>query len=103
MIVQITNSGDDVRSQQFDLQIPGGGVGLFNGCSSQWNSSSNGWDHRYGGVSSRGECYALPESIRAGCLFRFDWFKGADNPRMTYSRVQYPAQLVAITGCSRRG
>ncbi|CAF0989411.1 unnamed protein product [Didymodactylos carnosus] len=101
MIVQVTNSGDDVRPHQFDLQIPGGGVGLFNGCRPQWNSPANGWGQVYGGVSSRQECDALPEPIRAGCEFRFDWFKQADNPTMTYSRVKCPAELTGITGCSR--
>jgi len=100
MIVQITNSGSDVSPNQFDLQIPGGGVGINNGCLSQWNSPTNGWGQQYGGVGSRQECYSLPSQIRDGCLFRFDWFKGADNPTMMYSKVRCPAELVAITGCS---
>ena len=93
MIVQVTNSGSDVHPNQFDLQIPGGGVGIFNGCSAQWNAGPNGWGQRYGGVSSRQECYALPDAIRDGCFFRFDWFRGADNPRMVYSRVKCPQDL----------
>ncbi|CAG0900644.1 unnamed protein product [Darwinula stevensoni] len=101
MIVQVTNSGGDVNANQFDLQIPGGGVGIFNGCQSQWNAPPDGWGNRYGGVSSRQACDALPQQIRDGCYFRFDWFRGADNPSMTYSKVQCPAELVAITGCSR--
>ncbi|CAF4575135.1 unnamed protein product [Rotaria sp. Silwood2] len=101
MIVQIVNSGSDVSANQFDLQIPGGGVGIFNGCTSQWKSPSEGWGRRYGGVSSRQECYNLPPAIRDGCFFRFDWFKGADNPNMVYSRVQCPQELVKRTGCSR--
>ncbi|CAF1292597.1 unnamed protein product [Rotaria sordida] len=101
MIVQVTNSGDDLKPHQFDLQIPGGGVGKFNGCTTQWNAPGNGWGERYGGVSSRDACFGLPEAIRAGCFFRFDWFKGADNPTMTYSRVKCPAELVNISGCSR--
>ncbi len=43
MIVQVTNSGDDVGANQFDLQIPGGGVGLFNGCAPQWGAPGDGW------------------------------------------------------------
>ena len=36
MIVQATNIGADVEETQFDLMIPGGGVGLFGtGCHSQ--------------------------------------------------------------------
>jgi hypothetical protein len=30
-IVQITNTGGDLGDNHFDLQIPGGGVGIFNG------------------------------------------------------------------------
>jgi hypothetical protein len=101
MIVQVINTGADVGANQFDLQIPGGGVGMYNGCSSQWGASNNGWGQRYGGVGSRQECNALPKQIRDGCYFRFDWFKGADNPTMTYSKVKCPAELVAATGCSR--
>jgi hypothetical protein len=36
MIVQATNVGADVGEGQFDLAIPGGGVGLFNACTQQW-------------------------------------------------------------------
>lgn len=101
MIVQVTNSGDDVSHNQFDLQIPGGGVGIFNGCAPQWNAPPNGWGERYGGVTSRKECDALPNEIRAGCYFRFDWFQGADNPTMKYYRVKCPSELVAKSKCSR--
>lgn len=31
------------QNNHFDLQIPGGGVGLFNGCQSQWNAPADGW------------------------------------------------------------
>ena len=101
MIVQVTNSGVDVHPHQFDLQIPGGGVGIYNGCSSQWNAETDGWGQRSGGVTSREQCNTLPEPIRDGCFFRFDWFRGANNPSMTYSRVQCPSELVSVTGCSR--
>ncbi|CAF3545538.1 unnamed protein product [Rotaria sp. Silwood1] len=102
MIVQVTNSGSDVKANQFDLQIPGGGVGIHNGCDDQWNAPANGWGQLYGGVSSRDACFGLPAAIQAGCFFRFDWFKGANNPTMIYSKVQCPAELVNISGCSRR-
>ena len=101
MIVQVTNSGSDVHPNQFDLQIPGGGVGIFNGCSGQWGAGRDGWGQRYGGVSSRDQCSWLPEQIRQGCLFRFDWFRGADNPSMVYSRVKCPQEIIAVTGCKR--
>jgi hypothetical protein len=102
MIVQITNTGADVADGQFDLQIPGGGVGLFNACTKQWNAPQNGWGAQYGGVGSAAECNALPTQIRNGCQFRFgSWFQGANNPTMTYQRVKCPQQLTDISGCKR--
>ena len=85
----------------FDLQIPGGGVGIFNGCQSQFNAPSDGWGQRYGGVSSLSQCDALPDSLKSGCQFRFNWLGGADNPGVIFRRVYCPAELVAKTGCRR--
>lgn len=50
MVVQVTNTGSDLSKNNFDIAIPGGGVGLFNGCSNQWNAPVDGWGDRYGGV-----------------------------------------------------
>ena len=69
MIVQATNIGADVAEAQFDLMIPGGGVGLFQmGCHAQW-----GLDRRpevdigvqYGGMLSR--CQGCEEP-GTGCV-----------------------------------
>lgn len=40
MVVQAINIGYDVGGGQFDLLIPGGGVGAFNACSAQWGVSN---------------------------------------------------------------
>ena len=32
MIVQATNTGGDLNHNHFDILLPGGGVGIFNGC-----------------------------------------------------------------------
>jgi len=101
MVVQVTNAGADLGSNHFDLQIPGGGVGIFNGCTAQWNAPNEGWGQRYGGISSESECQQLPAQIRAGCLFRFQWFKNADNPNMTFRKVTCPAEITARSGCKR--
>ncbi|CZT19950.1 related to endoglucanase [Ramularia collo-cygni] len=104
MIVQATNIGYDVNNVQFDLSIPGGGVGAFpKGCTKQYNAPANGWGSSgaYGGTASRSECDALPAKLRDGCYFRFDWFKGSDNPTVEYERVSCPAELVAKTTCRR--
>ncbi|OLN81147.1 putative endoglucanase type K [Colletotrichum chlorophyti] len=60
--------------------MPGGGLGIFDGCTSQFGFQFPG--ARYGGVSSRSECSALPAKLQAGCQWRFDWFKNADNPNL---------------------
>ncbi len=55
-----------LQENHFDLQIPGGGVGLFNGCKPQWGAPDQGWGAQYGGVSSLAECDQLPAQIRDG-------------------------------------
>lgn len=103
MIVQATNTGGDLSGNQFDLAIPGGGVGVFNGCTAQWGAPSSGWGAQYGGVSSRANCFDFPTELQAGCLWRFDWFGGSDNPGVTFKQVTCPAALTAKTGCVRAG
>jgi len=99
MVVQITNTGGDLSDNHFDIQMPGGGVGIFNGCQSQWGAPSNGWGERYGGVTSASQCSQLPKQLQDGCNWRFNWFKNADNPSVVFERVQCPKELTDITGC----
>ncbi|KAI4595903.1 hypothetical protein KJ359_006542 [Pestalotiopsis sp. 9143b] len=99
MIVQSTNTGGDLGSNQFDILIPGGGVGIFDGCTSEFGSALPG--AQYGGVSSRSDCDSMPSSLVAGCQFRFDWFGGADNPGVTFEQVQCPSEITAKSGCTR--
>ncbi|KAL1841542.1 hypothetical protein VTJ49DRAFT_6971 [Mycothermus thermophilus] len=98
MVVQSTSTGGDLGSNHFDLNIPGGGVGLFDGCTPQFGGLPG---QRYGGISSRNECERFPEALKPGCYWRFDWFKNADNPSFSFRQVQCPAELVARTGCRR--
>ncbi|NDC96230.1 hypothetical protein EB118_23685 [bacterium] len=99
MIVQITNTGYDLQNNHFDLEIPGGGQGIFKGCSSQYTNYYGGAD--YGGISQRSECSRLPKSQRQGCFWRFDWFKNADNPNVIAQKIMCPKKLVALSGCRR--
>jgi len=99
MIVQITNTGADLGANHFDIQIPGAGVGIFNGCSKQWGAPNDGWGRRYGGVTTKAECSQLPAQLREGCEWRFGWFSSSDNPNVVYERVQCPKELTDITGC----
>ncbi|CAD6446395.1 d89ecf3c-88e0-40ef-93fe-ec863e1b6826 [Sclerotinia trifoliorum] len=101
MIVQATNTGGDLGSNQFDLAIPGGGVGIFNGCTKEFGAPSSGWGAQYGGVSSASACSSFPAALQAGCNFRFGWFEGADNPTVNFKQVECPAALTKSTGCKR--
>ncbi|KAI1331041.1 RlpA-like double-psi beta-barrel-protein domain-containing protein-containing protein [Xylariaceae sp. FL0255] len=101
LIVQASNTGDDLSTNQFDLAIPGGGVGQFNACTDEWGAPPEGWGQQYGGISSRSDCDSFPDALEAGCYWRFDWFEGANNPDVTFQQVACPAALVAKSGCSR--
>jgi len=102
MIVQATNTGSDLGDNHFDLQMPGGGVGIFNGCTSEFGAPSSGWGAQYGGISSRSECDSFPTELQAGCYWRFDWFENADNPSVSFEEVTCPTELTAKTGCTRQ-
>ncbi|KAJ8060144.1 hypothetical protein OCU04_010493 [Sclerotinia nivalis] len=101
MIVQATNTGGDLGSNQFDLAMPGGGVGIFNGCTTEFGAPSSGWGSQYGGVSSASACSTFPAALQPGCNFRFGWFEGADNPTVDFKQVECPAALTKSTGCKR--
>lgn len=102
MIVKVSNTGGDVANNQFDLMIPGGGVGRFNACSRQWNASDLG--AQYGGFLTncmggyeakrecvREKCNLIPAGpAREGCLWFVDWFAIADNPKFTSQQVDCP-------------
>ncbi len=117
LVVMVSNIGGDVSSGQFDIMIPGGGVGQFNGCAAQMGISSFG--ETYGGLLSscesevgyNGDVYQkrkdclinkcnntfgssskLADAL-AGCLFLANWMEAAGNPNHTYQEVQCPQEL----------
>ncbi|VBB79574.1 Putative Glycoside Hydrolase Family 45 [Podospora comata] len=98
MVVQSTSTGGDLGSNHFDLNIPGGGVGLFDGCKPQFGGLPGA---TYGGISDRSQCASFPDALKPGCNWRFDWFKNADNPSFTFRQVQCPSELTARSGCKR--
>lgn len=123
MIVQATNVGYDVAGRQFDLLIPGGGVGLFDACSYQWGVDTSELGATYGGFltacqqqhndrQARESCvlarceavFGAPEfaELRAACHWFVAWFHIADNPNLTYREVACPAALVERSGIDRR-
>lgn len=124
MILMATNIGYDVSGGQFDILIPGGGVGAFNACSTQWNVSNSQLGAQYGGFltacneelgwnadhddvkscvrSSCDEVFSQDgmENLKDGCYWFVDWYEAADNPDLVYSEVTCPTELVdgALTG-----
>lgn len=97
MVVQVTNTGPEERDH-FDIAMPGGGIGGTDGCTPQFGKNVH-WGRNGGGIYNRDECYGLPQPLWPGCLWRFDWFQDADNPRFTYAPVQCPAALGDVSGC----
>ncbi|KAK1983135.1 RlpA-like double-psi beta-barrel-protein domain-containing protein-containing protein [Colletotrichum cereale] len=81
--------GGDQDSNHFDIMIPSGGFGIFDGCTNEF------------GVLSRSECSVLPAKLRGGCQWRFDWFMNADGPNLSFTQVQCPAEIVARSGYRR--
>lgn len=102
MVAQITNTGSDLGSNHFDIAIPGGGVGIFrDGCQKQWGVE-NGWGDTYGGVGSEEQCMnELPDQLKPGCMWRWDFLEGANNPSVSFVEIECPAEITAITGCRR--
>ncbi len=111
MIVQVINNGG-VAQDQFDLLIPGGGVGALNACDDQWGSVNLG--AQYGGFRAtcgsnatciRDMCTAAfgskPE-LMAGCDWFINWFAMADNPNFTYERIACPSAITQRSGLSDR-
>lgn len=102
MIVKVTNTGSDVAGNQFDLMIPGGGVGQNNACTTQWGTGDLG--AQFGGFLTectgshaakkecvRQECMKIPAGrAREGCIWFVDWFEVADNPKFTSQSTDCP-------------
>jgi hypothetical protein len=111
MIVQVVNTGG-IASNQFDIMIPGGGVGQNNACSNEWHVSNLG--AQYGGFLTQCEtqttnypmiescvssmCATLPSGLQTGCNWIINWYDIADNPDLVYEPVACPSQLTQISG-----
>ena len=110
LIIMTTNIGGDVQQGQFDIMIPGGGVGIFNGCSSMgWGAQGE----QYGGLLSDCEkannynaskyascltekcnsVFANDSEAKKGCMFLVDYLHSAGNPEHNYVEVECPQVL----------
>jgi hypothetical protein len=110
MIVQVINIGG-IDSNQFDLLIPGGGVGANNACtsgSSQWGSVDIG--AQSGGILTTcksdkacvdQKCKAAfgdKPLLLAGCSWFSGWFSDADNPEVVYQKITCPSEITDKSG-----
>jgi len=111
LIVMASNVGGDVEGGQFDVMIPGGGYGIFDGCSSKMGWGSQG--ERYGGLLSECEkstsynagkykscltekcnsSFSSDPVAKEGCLFLANWMNSAGNPEHTFKEVECPDVL----------
>ena len=104
LIVMSNNIGYDVNHGQFDLMIPGGGPGAFNGCQQMGISCAGA---QYGGFLTtcnyKKDClinmcnqeYGNKPSLKEGCLFLANWMNAANNPEVDYVEVECPSELTS--------
>jgi hypothetical protein len=109
LFVQVLNTGS-IADDQFDLLIPGGGVGQFNACSNEWGTSNLG--AQFGGfltgcngdvTCTRNMCntvFSGKPDLLAGCNWFLDWYGASDNPQITFTQVSCPSQLTSKSGMS---
>ncbi|KAF2130854.1 glycoside hydrolase family 45 protein [Dothidotthia symphoricarpi CBS 119687] len=102
MIVQASNTAYDVKDQsRFALAIPGGNTTSYDACALQFGVNQAVFGTDKTGVSTKEDCQNLPEPLKSGCEWRFDWFKDAMDPSVTFKRVLCPTEITQITGCVR--
>ena len=124
MVIMATNIGYDVVEGQFDLMIPGGGVGLFYACDEVFKVTDRSvMGKTYGGLLSvceedivgyksdetdedryvkrkaclKEQCEKAFGSIPEaleGCMWHVNWFEAAGNPSYDYEEVACPQELV---------
>ncbi|GHV12794.1 hypothetical protein AGMMS49938_06060 [Fibrobacterales bacterium] len=113
LIVIGTNTGYDVDGNQFDLMIPGGGVGAFDAFSSQIGVSKSTLGAQYGGllddcmqsngwngdaaksclVSKCNSVFSGNSSLKEGCLFLANWMNSENNPAILFKETTCPDYL----------
>ncbi|MCQ2092262.1 MAG: glycosyl hydrolase family 5 [Fibrobacter sp.] len=127
MVVMASNIGHDVAggnaalpAGQFDLMVPGGGVGQYDALSVQVNGKNVNWGAGFGGFLTecqKGDncgtegsldCYqtcinnmcdaafgnaGLPNLLR-GCKWFAEWYMAADNPTYYIEEVECPQYLI---------
>ena len=118
IVVMTSNIGHDVEVGQFDLMVPGGGVGAYDALSTQVNGANINWGAGFGGfltecqsklgydntLEKYQECVkdmcdaafgsaGYPNLLR-GCHWFADWYMAADNPTYHWEEVECPQYLL---------
>ena len=117
LVIMSSNVGYDVSGGQFDIMIPGGGVGNFNALSNQIGVSASDLGKQMGGFYSTCEdqlgadasvdtfkncvsqkCESVfkgrSSTLYDGCMWFVNWFETANNPITLFKQVECPQYLV---------
>lgn len=117
LVIIASNIGYDVAEGQFDIMIPGGGYGIFNGCANKMGWGDQG--AQYGGLLSQcegevgydGDLLTLRKQCLAkkceasfsgdpvakqGCMFLATWYEAAGNPNHNFKEVECPQELLSL-------
>ena len=116
MVVMASNIGHDVEAGQYDMMVPGGGVGAFNALSTQIGvpasglgangggfltecQQSLGWDNTVEAyqqcvIKKCDEVFKDWPNLLRGCKWYAEWFMAADNPTYNWEEVECPQYLI---------
>ncbi|MBR3851239.1 MAG: glycosyl hydrolase family 5 [Fibrobacter sp.] len=118
MIVLASNIGHDVESGQFDMMVPGGGVGNYNALSTQIGVPPSGLGAGGGGfltecqldkglgynntleayqqcvIEKCDEVFKDWPNLLRGCKWFAEWYMAADNPTYNWEEVECPQYLI---------
>ena len=116
MIVMASNIGYDVEAGQYDMLVPGGGVGAFNALSTQIGvpasglgangggfmtecQQSLGWDNTVEAyqqcvIKKCDEVFKDWPNLLRGCRWYAEWYMAADNPTYNWEEVECPQYLI---------
>lgn len=123
IIAQAVNTGYDMSNpNQFDIQMGAGGMGAFNACAGEANTSmypgsKSVWGAIYGGIQNEEECSNLPpypavvstnssvNNLQLLCQYGFiNKYRGADGQNFKFKyvpeEVKCPQELIQISGFS---
>jgi len=119
LIILASNIGHDVEGGQFDILVPGGGVGAYDSFTNLLGVSKEDMGATFGGFLTACQQslndYNLPAArykecvakkcndvfgkdpkfgdLLRGCLWFTDWYEAADNPTFLYKKVDCPQYL----------